>query len=159
MANKSEIVAGTTAPGFEALASDGRTVTLEGLRGRTVVLYFYPKDDTPGCTSEACDFTDNMGRLAIDGVTVLGASRDSIESHGRFIEKYGIRIPLLSDPEGRMHEDYGVLVERTVEGKVEKGVDRSTFLIDGEGVIQKVWRNVKVKGHVDEVIASLASIS
>lgn len=145
---------GCPAPDFVAEGPEGM-VRLSDLLGQWVVLYFYPKDDTPGCTREACGFRDAMTRLQELGATVVGISRDRRSSHDRFAAKHGLKFRLLSDPDASIHRAYGAWGEKRSYGKVSEGVIRSTFLLDERGVIRKVWRNVKVDGHVDEVIAGL----
>ena len=140
---------GSTAPDFTLASDEGGEVTLSALRGRKVVLYFYPKDDTPGCTIQACDFRDaapSFGRL---DATVLGVSPDSIESHGQFRKKFGLNFPLLADEDHAVSEAYGVWKERSMYGRKFMGVERSTFLIDEEGCVAGVWRKVKPKGHAE----------
>lgn len=141
-------------PGLDENGEE-RAYSLEDFRGRALVLYFYPKDSTPGCTREACSFRDNMARLLKEGVIVVGVSPDSIASHKRFREKEGLPFPLLSDPERKTAEDYGAYGDKKMYGKTVKGIIRSTFLIDENGVIKKVWRSVRVDGHVDEVMGSV----
>jgi len=121
---------------------------------KPVVLYFYPKDNTSGCTQEACDFRDNMARASAKAV-VLGVSRDSIKSHTNFREKHGLNFPLLSDPEHKVHEAYGAWGEKKLYGKVTLGCIRTTVLISPDGKIRRIWTKVKVKGHVDEVMAEI----
>ncbi len=128
---------------------------LKDFLGKKVVLYFYPKDNTPGCTQEACDFRDNIARVKERGAVVLGVSPDSINSHKKFFEKYGLNFPLLSDPDKKVAESYGAYGDKKMYGKITKGIIRSTFIIDEEGKIKKVFYNVKVKGHVDKVIENL----
>lgn len=128
--------------------------SLKDFKGRKVVLYFYPKDNTPGCAQEACDFRDNMARLKKDAA-VLGVSPDSVSSHKKFMEKFSIPYPLLSDPDRKTASEYGAYGEKTLYGKKTMGIIRSTFLIDEKGNIRKAWRGVKVAGHVDEVLAVL----
>ncbi len=149
---------GDKAPLFSAAAlADGKetTISLADLKGKKVVLYFYPKDNTPGCTVEACDFRDNLARLSSAGVQVLGVSRDSLRSHSKFAQSQSLSFPLLSDPEGLVCQQYGCWKEKSMFGKKYFGIERSTFLIDEAGVIRKIWRNVSVKGHVDEVLGNL----
>lgn len=150
---------GAKAPDFQADSTDGTIVTLESLRGRTVVLYFYPKDETPGCTREACAFRDAWADVQDLGVVVLGVSKDSIASHKKFQAKHRLPFPLLSDPDGRILEAYGAFKEKTMWGKTFLGIERSTFLIDGQGVVRKVWRKVKVDGHADAVLAAAKEIA
>ena len=146
---------GDHAPDFSLPDQDGRAVSLKDLRGRKVVLYFYPKDDTPGCTREACGFRDNLARVQAKGAVVLGVSRDSEESHVKFRGKYDIPYPLLSDSDRAVHELYGVWGKKTLYGKETEGVIRSTFLIDERGKVRRIFSPVKVDGHVDEVLAAL----
>ncbi len=152
------IEVGKAAPGF-ALASDtAGEVSLEALRGKPVVLYFYPKDDTPGCTTEACDFRDRLDRVTAAGAVVLGISRDSVARHEKFRGKYGLNFPLLSDPEAAVHAAYGAWGEKKLYGKVSIGAIRTTVLVDAAGVVRAVWPKVKVKGHADAVIAALEAL-
>lgn len=147
--------AGAKAPAF-ALADDtGKTVSLSDFKGKKVVLYFYPKDSTPGCTTEACDFRDNLNRLTKTGAVVLGVSADSVASHKKFKEKQGLNFPLLSDPDRKAIEAYGVWQEKSLYGRKFMGIVRSTFVIGEDGRIAKVFPKVKVAGHVDEVLAAL----
>ena len=146
---------GEQAPDFRLPADDGKTYALRDLRGKKVVLYFYPKDDTPGCTKEACSFRDNLSRVQSKGAIVLGVSKDDLESHAKFREKYSLSFPLLSDPEGKVLSAYGVWKEKNLYGKTFMGIERTTFVIDEGGRIQKVFPRVKVDGHVDEVLAAL----
>ncbi len=132
-----------------------RKFCLKDFKGKKVVLYFYPKDNTPGCTQEACDFRDNLARVKEKGAVVLGVSPDSIKSHKNFFEKYGLNFPLLSDPDKEVAQKYGAFGEKKMYGRVTKGIIRSTFIIDEEGKIKKAFYNVKVKGHVDKVLESL----
>jgi thioredoxin-dependent peroxiredoxin len=149
-----KLTAGVLAPDFELESTDG-TVSLSGLRGSRVVLYFYPKDDTPGCTREACSFRDSMSRLQGHGATILGVSKDSMDSHQRFREKYGLPFALASDPENAVAKSYGAFGTKKMYGKEVTGTIRSTFLIDPQGYIERVWSPVKVDGHVDQILAAL----
>jgi len=154
-----ELKEGDRAPEFRAASSQGGEVGLADFRGRKkVVLYFYPKDDTPGCTKEACGFRDVRADFDAADTVVLGVSKDSVASHGRFQQKYGLTFPLLADPERAIIEAYGVWAEKTMYGKPTMGVVRSTFLIDRDGVVRRVWRGVKVDGHVDEVLAAARAL-
>lgn len=146
---------GDRAPDFKLLADDGRTLALKDFRGKKVVLYFYPKDDTPGCTAEACSFRDNLARVATKGAVVLGVSRDDHASHGKFRDKYHLNFPLLSDDAGTVTEAYGVWKTKKLYGREYLGIERTTFLIDEQGKVAKVWPKVKVEGHTDEVLAAL----
>jgi peroxiredoxin Q/BCP len=146
---------GDPAPDFELPTTAGAETALKDLRGRKVVLYFYPKDQTPGCTTEACDFRDNSSRIRLAGAEVLGVSKDSLGSHERFREKYGLPFDLLSDPDNAVATAYGAFGEKTMYGKKVMGTIRSTFLIDENGVIEAVWSPVRVKGHAEQVLAVL----
>jgi thioredoxin-dependent peroxiredoxin len=147
--------AGDKAPAFSLRDEAGRLVSLKDFAGKTLVLYFYPKDSTPGCTQESCDFRDNLNRLKAAGAAVAGVSADSVESHKRFKEKQGLNFPLLSDPDHKALDAYGVWAEKSLYGRKFMGIVRTTFVIDGKGVIRKVFPKVSVKGHVDEVLAAL----
>lgn len=146
---------GERAPEFSLPADDGREVSLKEFRGKNVVLYFYPKDDTPGCTKEACSFRDNLGRVTSKGAVVLGVSRDDTASHVKFKDKYHLNFALLSDEEGRVTEAYGVWKKKNLYGREYFGIDRTTFLIDETGTIARIWSKVKVEGHTDEVLGAL----
>jgi thioredoxin-dependent peroxiredoxin len=152
-----KLEAGATAPRFSLPDQDGRNVSLEDFKGSKVVVYFYPKDDTPGCTAEACQFNDNLHAFQGTGVPVIGISGDDAESHRRFREKYGLRFPLLSDLDHHVMEAYGAWGEKTLYGRTTVGVLRSTFLIDEEGRIERAWYNVKADGHAEKVLAELTS--
>lgn len=149
---------GETAPDFTLQADDGREVTLSALRGKPVVLYFYPKDDTPGCTKEACAFRDRRDAIASAGAVVLGVSPDDVASHGRFRDKFSLNFPLLADPDHRVADAYGAWRERTNYGRTFMGIQRSTFVIDREGKVRKAWKKVAVDGHDEEVLAALAGV-
>ncbi|MFB3909478.1 MAG: thioredoxin-dependent thiol peroxidase [Candidatus Eisenbacteria bacterium] len=146
---------GDKAPDFTAATGSGESVSLRDFRGKKVVLYFYPRDNTPGCTREACAFRDNLARVKRKGAVVLGVSPDSAASHAKFAEKFDLSFPLLSDPDHEIAKAYGVWVEKTLYGKKSMGIERSTFVIDETGKIQKAFRKVKVDGHVDQVLAAL----
>lgn len=141
-----------TAPDFTLPCNDGSSVTLSALRPAPVVLFFYPRDDTSGCTREAIDFTTLAGDFAVLGVKVFGISRDSLASHEKFAAKHALDIPLLSDADSTACEDYGVWTEKKMYGKTFWGIERSTFLIDGSGQIARAWRKVKVPDHAQEVL-------
>lgn len=147
------------APDFELEADDGSRVRLSELRGRKVLLYFYPKDNTPGCTLEAQGFRDAKERIEALGARVLGVSKDSLASHAKFREKHGLNFPLLSDPEGTMIEAYGAWGEKVLYGKRSMGIIRSTVILDPKGKVVAHFPKVKVKGHVDEVIARLEELA
>ena len=149
---------GTLAPDFALPDQEGRTHRLSDYRGRWVVLYFYPKDDTPGCTKEACGFRDQMGSLKALDAVVLGVSADDVESHKRFAEKYGLNFPLLADPERKVIGAYGAWGKKNPYGTEEGGVLRQTFLIDREGRIARVWRKVSPEGHALEVAEALKAL-
>lgn len=146
------IEAGGPAPDFTAPCDDGGTFTLSSLRGKAVVLYFYPRDDTPGCTREAQGFAEALPAFAEAGADVVGVSKDTPASHDKFKEKYGLPFRLVSDADGDICERYGVWVEKKNYGKTYMGIERSTFLIRADGVVGRVWRRVKVPGHVDAVL-------
>ena len=146
---------GARAPDFELPNEEGETVSLASLRGKPVVLYFYPKDDTPGCTSQACGIRDVYGEFQRRGAVVLGVSRDDAESHRRFREKYGLPFSLLSDTDHEVSEAYGVWGERKNDGKTSMGINRSTFVIDADGNVAKALYGVKPDGHADLVLDAL----
>jgi peroxiredoxin Q/BCP len=149
---------GKIAPSFSTPCDDGTVIELSDLRGKNVVLYFYPKDDTPGCTIEAQDFTSNIEKFVALNTVVLGVSRDSIKSHCNFIQKYNLAFNLISDEDGEMCSKYGVMKEKSMFGKKYMGIDRSTFIIDKKGNVVKIWNSVKVNGHIDEVLAFLEKL-
>jgi peroxiredoxin Q/BCP len=146
---------GANAPPFTLPDQDGRPVSLADFSGRKLIVYFYPADDTPGCTKEACQFNDNLHAFERAGVPVLGISPDDPASHVRFRDKYGLRFPLLSDPDHRVMDAYGAWGEKTLYGNTVVGVLRSTFLIDEQGRIERAWYNVKADGHAAKVLAEL----
>ncbi|WP_305849523.1 thioredoxin-dependent thiol peroxidase [Pyxidicoccus parkwayensis] len=149
--------AGDQAPAFQLPDQDGNSVTLAQHAGKHVVLYFYPKDDTPGCTTEACNFRDEHSTLQGAGAVVLGVSADSVDRHRKFASKYSLNFPLLADPEHRMLEAYGVWGEKSLYGRKFEGITRTTFLIGPDGRVKQVWPKVKVNGHVDEVLGALGT--
>lgn len=149
------LAVGDKAPEFRLPSDDGRTYALRDLRGKKVVLYFYPKDDTSGCTKEACSFRDNLGRVSSKGAIVLGVSRDDLDSHVKFRDKYELNFPLLADVDGKVTEAYGVWKEKNMYGKTYWGIERTTFLVDADGRIARIWPKVKVEGHTEEVLAAL----
>jgi len=149
--------AGDAAPDFDMPGDDGQ-ITLSALKGKTVVLYFYPKDDTSGCTSEAKAFTEAADDFAAAGAVVVGVSKDTPASHARFRAKYGLAPRLGSDAQGDVIERYGVWVEKNMYGRKYMGIERATFLIDGTGVVRRVWRKVKVAGHAAEVLAAARAL-
>jgi peroxiredoxin Q/BCP len=146
---------GDLAPDFSMPTSDGNTVSLRDLRGRKVVLYFYPKDDTPGCTREACAFRDNFPNFSTANAVVIGVSRDDTESHQKFRDKYGLNFSLASDTDGSVVNDYEVWKEKNNYGKTYMGIERTTYLIDENGMIQAIWPKVQVDGHADAVLAAI----
>ncbi len=140
------------APDFTLPVTGGGTVTLSEMTGAPVVLYFYPRDDTPGCTKESIGFSEHLATFEAAGVRVFGISRDTMAKHDRFAAKHELSVPLLSDEEGTVTEAYGVWVEKNMYGKKSMGIERATYLIDGNGNIARIWRKVKVAGHVEEVL-------
>jgi peroxiredoxin Q/BCP len=148
---------GKPAPDFELTSDSGEQVKLSDFRGKPVVLYFYPKDDTPGCTKQACGIRDNYEAFTDRRAVVLGVSPDEVTAHVKFKEKYGLPFILLADPEHKVADDYGVWGEKSAYGKTYMGVERSTFLIDSEGNVAKVMRKVKPDTHADDVLAALPS--
>lgn len=149
---------GTPAPDFTAPRDGGAMLTLSALRPQKVVLYFYPKDDTSGCTTEALDFTARAADFAAAGAVIVGVSKDSVKSHDKFIAKHDLGIALVSDAETDICERYGTWVEKSMYGKKYMGIERTTVLIDGAGQIARVWSKVKVPGHVDEVLAAVQAL-
>jgi peroxiredoxin Q/BCP len=133
-------------------------VQLSSLRGNTVVLYFYPKDDTPGCTTEACSFRDANHIMQQRGVVVLGISKDNVASHKKFADKFSLPFPLLSDTDTQVAQQYGVWKEKSMYGKKYMGINRETFLIDKDGIVRKVWSKVKPEGHAQEVLDTITSL-
>lgn len=152
------VEAGSKAPSFTLTADDGSKVKLADLKGSIVVLYFYPKDDTPGCTKEACAFRDRQSELVKHGVKVLGVSPDDKDSHVKFKEKYKLNFPLLVDKDHKLAEKYGAWREKNMYGKVSMGIQRSTFLIDADGKVAKVWKRVQVDGHDEKVLEEVTKL-
>ena len=150
------VAEGEPAPDFSLPSGQGETVSLADFRGRKVVLYFYPRDDTPGCTTEACEFRDAVPRFRNEDAVILGVSPDSVDSHRKFKEKYDLNFPLLADEEHQVAEAYGVWKEKKMFGNTFWGVERSTFLIDEEGRVERVWRRVRPAGHADEVMEAVS---
>jgi thioredoxin-dependent peroxiredoxin len=150
---------GKKAPAFTLKSQDGTAVRLADLAGRPVVLYFYPKDDTPGCTKEACAFRDRSAELEQLGAQLLGVSPDDEKSHVKFREKYGLNFPLLADQGHKVAEKYGAWREKNMYGKKSMGIQRSTFLIDGTGRVVRVWKKVQVAGHDQEVLDALHNLT
>jgi thioredoxin-dependent peroxiredoxin len=145
---------GDSFPDFSLADQNGATVHLADLKGQRTVIYFYPKDDTSGCTVEACEFNDSLPSL--DGARIVGVSPDPSKSHDKFVKKYGLNFTLLADTDKTLAMACGVWVEKSMYGKKYMGIERSTFLLDGQGVVRKIWRKVTPKGHAAEVIAALA---
>lgn len=152
------IEAGNKAPGFALTSDSGKIIKLSDLAGSPVVLYFYPKDDTPGCTREACAFRDAQPELLRSGAVLLGVSADSVDSHAKFRDKYSLNFPLLVDADHQIAEKYGAWREKNMYGKKSMGIQRSTFLIDTAGKVFKVWKRVQVDGHDAQVLEALAQL-
>ena len=150
---------GKKAPAFTLQADDGTKVKLTDLKGNPVVLYFYPRDDTPGCTKEACAFRDRKAEIEQLGATVLGVSPDTIEKHEKFRDKYELNFLLLADADHKVADKYGAWREKNMYGKKSMGIQRSTFLIDAAGKVAKVWKKVRVDGHDDQVIEALQELA
>jgi len=153
-----ELTIGQSAPDFELPRGGGGTLSLSGLRGRPVVLYFYPKDDTSGCTAEAIDFSALKPEFEKAGATVVGMSPDSVKKHDKFTQKHGLSLELVSDEQRTILEAYGVWVEKSMYGRKYMGVERSTYLIDKNGLIARIWRKVKVPGHAAEVLEAVREL-
>lgn len=149
---------GETAPDFTLPRDGGTLLSLSSLRPGKVVLYFYPKDDTPGCTLEAQDFTARLADFTAAGAIVIGLSKDSVKAHDKFCKKHGLGIVLVSDEAGQTCEDYGVWLEKSMYGKTYMGIERTTVLIDGSGQVALVWNKVSVKGHADDVLAAVRAL-
>ena len=149
---------GAKAPAFTLASDSGQKVKLADLAGNPVVLYFYPRDDTPGCTREACAFRDRKAELTKLGANVLGVSTDDVASHAKFRDKYTLNFPLLADPDHKVAEKYGAWREKNMYGKKSMGIQRSTYLIDAQGKVVKVWKKVSVDGHDEQVIEALKAL-
>ena len=149
---------GNMAPDFETDIDGGETIRLSDFRGKKVVIYFYPKDNTPGCTKESCEFRDSHSEFIGEDCVILGVSRDSVRSHDNFRSKYDLPFRLVSDSDGGICESYSVWVQKKNYGREYMGIERSTFLIDSDGVIRNIWRNVRVNGHVDTVLESVRAL-
>ena len=149
---------GDSVPTFSLPSSSGKEISLSDYKGKKIVLYFYPKDDTPGCTTEACEFRDNLKNYEAVNAVVIGVSKDPLKSHDKFIQKYGLPFELISDEEGKMLDAFGVWKEKSMYGKTFMGVERSTFLIDEKGKIAKAWRKVSVPNHVATVLEEAKSL-
>ena len=152
------VTVGEQAPGFSLAAEGGETISLDALKGRKVVLYFYPKDDTAGCTKEAVDFSGLGDAFAETDTVVIGVSKDSVSSHAKFRTKYDLTVRLASDPDGSTVERYGSWVEKSLYGRKYMGIDRSTFLIDRDGRIVEIWRKVRVPGHAATVLKAAQAL-
>jgi peroxiredoxin Q/BCP len=152
------VTVGKAAPDFTLPTDGGGKLKLKELRGQAVVLYFYPKDDTTGCTAEACGFRDDLPKFGKLKATVIGISRDSVASHDKFKKKYKLPFALASDDKGQVTEKYGVWVEKTLYGRKYMGIERATFLIDAKGVVRQEWRKVKVPGHVADVLKAVKAL-
>ncbi len=152
MENLSE---GSAAPQFEGVTQDGRILSLNDFKGKKLILYFYPKDNTPGCTTEACDLSENYDFWLSKGVDVVGVSPDSTVSHQKFIEKYGLKFSLIADPEKKILQSYGVWGEKFNYGKSYMGVIRTTFVISEEGIIEKIFKKVDTKDHTNQIVKEL----
>ena len=149
---------GQKAPNFKLKTDGDGEITLAKLKGKVAVVYFYPKDDTPGCTTEAIAFSDLKPQFDKCGAVLIGVSKDSVQRHDNFKKKYDLKIQLASDEEGQMVADYGVWIKKINYGREYMGIDRSTFLIDAKGVIRKIWRKVKVKGHAEQVLEAVRAL-
>ena len=152
---QTEFQVGDLAPDFEALDDQGKPQSLSAYKGKPVILYFYPKDDTPGCTTEACGFRDQYSKLRKKGAVLLGVSPDDARSHAKFKQKHELPFPLIVDTDKKLCNEYGVWKEKSMYGRKYMGVERSTFVIGPDGRIKAAWRKVSVTGHVDEVLAAL----
>lgn len=146
---------GDKAPDFKLQDDQGKEVSLKDFKGKNVVLYFYPKDDTPGCTTEACGFRDDQKKFKSKNAVILGVSADTVACHGKFRDKFNLSFPLLSDPDKNTIKAYGVWKEKSMYGKKYMGIERTTFVIDGNGRIAKIFPKVKVTGHIEDVLSAL----
>jgi len=153
-----DVTEGSKAPAFDMATADGGRVSLDALKGRKVVIYFYPKADTPGCTTEGQDFSARIAEFEQAGATVIGVSRDPVKKLERFRAKYDLQVVLASDEPEDVTEAFGVWVEKRLYGREYMGIERATFLIDGSGIVRQVWRKVSVKGHADEVLAATKTL-
>ena len=149
---------GDKAPDFSLLSDKNTTVSLKSLAGKKVILYFYPKDDTPGCTKQACDFRDDTAQFAKHNAEIIGISRDNPARHDKFKEKYSLPFTLLADTNGDICEAYGIINKKSMFGRTFLGIQRSTFLIDEKGIIRAIWRKVKVTGHIKQVLNELNNL-
>ncbi len=149
---------GKKSPNFKLPRDGGGFLSLSDFAGKTLVIFFYPKDDTSGCTKEAIGFTEHLGDFDEVGAAVIGVSKDTIVKHEKFITKHGLKVPLLSDVEGEMCDAFGVWKEKSMYGKTYMGIERSTFIIDGNGIIREMWTKVRVKGHVETVLNAVQNL-
>ncbi len=149
---------GDKAPNFTLPTDNNKEISLSGLKGKKVIVYFYPKDSTPGCTKEACEFRDNLNSFQKLGTEIIGLSKDSVKKHDNFKEKNDLNFPLASDEAGAICEKYGVWVEKNMYGRKYMGIERATFLIGENGKILKIWRKVKVAGHVEDILSTIEDI-
>jgi thioredoxin-dependent peroxiredoxin len=149
---------GDKAPDFTLPTDGGGKVSLKELKGKAVILYFYPKDDTSGCTAEACGFRDQLPDFSKVKAQVIGVSKDSVDRHDKFKKKYGLNFPLVSDEDGKICAKYGTWIEKSLYGRKYMGIDRATFVIDKTGTVAKVWRKVKVPGHVEQVLEAVKAL-
>ena len=154
----SDLKAGDAAPAFTLPRDGGGKISLSSLKGKTVVVYFYPKDDTPGCTKEAIGFTEKIAEFEAAGITVIGISKDTVAKHDKFRDKHGLKVILASDEDGSVCESYGVWVEKSLYGRKYMGIERATFLVDPSGRLAKIWHKVKVAGHAEEVLQAAKSV-
>ena len=152
------LVAGDKAPSFKVATDGGGTISSSGLKGAPYVVYFYPKDDTSGCTKEAIGFSDSLKKFGKLGVTLIGISKDSVESHAKFRKKHKLKIALGADPELKMAKDWGVWGEKTLYGRKYMGMERATFLVNIKGIIEQAWHKVKVPGHVEAVLEAAKTL-
>ncbi len=152
------LAVGDKAPDFTIATDGGGTFCLSEMMGHNVIIYFYPKDDTPGCTKEACDFRDSLPDFSKSSSKIIGVSKDTVAKHDKFKSKYELPFTLAADVEGAVCEAYGTWVEKSMYGRQYMGIERATFLVDKEGVVQGIWRKVKVKGHVEEVLAAAQNL-
>ncbi len=149
---------GAKAPAFSMETDDGSKIALKDLKGKKIVLYFYPKDDTPGCTKEAIAFSEEIAKFKRAGAVIIGVSKDSVSKHQKFKDKHDLKVTLAADEDGKVVEKYGVWVEKNMYGRKYMGIERSTFLIDEKGVIREIWRKVKVAGHAEDVLKTIKSL-
>jgi peroxiredoxin Q/BCP len=152
------LAAGDKAPSFKIMTDEGETISSSGLKGAPYIVYFYPKDDTSGCTKEAIGFSDSLKKFAKAGVRVIGVSKDSLEAHAKFRKKHGLKLTLGSDPDIKTAEAWGVWGEKTLYGRKYMGMERATFLVNAKGIIAQAWHKVKVPGHIEAVLAAAQTL-